>query len=213
VLRLSRLVLAVLVAATVGPVVGLTACGSDDGAPGGDGGGVTVGQAGQGGGDASGKAGGGGGGDAGSGNKEGSGGGSGSGPGGGAGKAGPEQAAASKRTGTLYRDLGSGDAKGICASLSENARDMIGKAAGEGTTCEQYFADTLAQTPKAVRSKAGKATITGVQVDGDKATGTVSFGGKATGSVALVKQDGEWRLESFSLPPAPAAAPTSDDGG
>lgn len=63
-------------------------------------------------------------------------------------------------------------------------------------TCEKATALLLRRAGQAGDLKRSlRAQIVGVNVDGDRATASVRFGGKgAISTIALVKEDGEWKL-------------------
>jgi hypothetical protein len=100
----------------------------------------------------------------------------------------------------LYEDLGNYDAAGVCARMSRAARRQIAQGAigvrgkaGKGT-CEDAFGRFLDLAKKSgglqktLTAKVGK-----IEVDGDEALVTVSFG-QQRGQIPLTKVDGEWKM-------------------
>lgn len=95
----------------------------------------------------------------------------------------------------------------ICDLLSDRAREQttlyVRRTANRGEvdwTCEKAVAILIRRTreDRGLR-RAQRARVVGMNVVGDRATATLSFGkGVPQSTVALVKEDGEWRLaDSF----------------
>lgn len=96
------------------------------------------------------------------------------------------------------------DEASICDLMSESARRETRRYVtetanrGPGWTCEEAV-DILVERSKLARGfrRVRKAEVVGVNIEGDRATATVSFGkGGALSPVSLVKEDGEWKLGS-----------------
>jgi hypothetical protein len=104
---------------------------------------------------------------------------------------------------TVMRDyfaaLGAGDGEKACSYLSDAGRDKIESLSGDAPC-----ADVVSQGVESTGKEAyGTAKFDEPAVDGDKATVhyTVTVAGKPVeADQALVRQDGDWRLEA-STPP------------
>jgi hypothetical protein len=117
----------------------------------------------------------------------------------------------------MYADFAAGDAKGVCAAMSVDARrsvalNVIGGSteAPNERTCEESFA-------KFVDAAAGSGVLESVQtieigdiaVDTEMATVTVGIGDKS-GKVQLIKEQGDWRFDAApgtGGPPAGSVKP------
>lgn len=108
----------------------------------------------------------------------------------------------------MYRALASSDASGVCAVMTEKAREEIARqppgggqpAPGEGSCVDSLSRFLGAAASSGVLEQSLKATVTGVEVTGRAAVATVALGGRS-GKVRLVREDGEWR---FGAPPTAA---------
>jgi hypothetical protein len=101
----------------------------------------------------------------------------------------------------------------VCDLMSEGAKQQTivyaKRSAGLADvdwTCEKATGLLLRRAKQSGGLKKSlRAKIVGVNVEGDRATASVRFGGKGPiSSVALVKEDGEWKL---------AASPSGGGGG
>lgn len=110
------------------------------------------------------------------------------------------QRGATRGADRFYDGIAARDPKAVCELLTDEAR---GKVETEETTCEEYFTPLL--KPKRVKGTsklAKRARVIAVGIDGGKATATVRFNRETTGVIELVRDGGEWRATSFTLPPA-----------
>ena len=99
----------------------------------------------------------------------------------------------------MYADLTAGDATGVCAAMSSNAREQIAQQVPGGSAAPPAERSCAASMSKFLEAAANSgvlertfdASVQSVDVAGDNATVKVSLGGKA-GNIALVKEDGKW---------------------
>jgi hypothetical protein len=108
---------------------------------------------------------------------------------------------------STVRDLQSafadGDWKGVCARISDGAKVQVGKIAhGSPTACGR----DLARAFTLIEEGGGwlhrrMPEVVDVDVDADRATATVSLGERSRAGLPLVRQGGEWKLDSFAGTP------------
>ena len=112
-----------------------------------------------------------------------------------------EQAAARKAVSDLYTALAAKDGKGVCRGLSAEGKQAFAKATRapgeEAQSCETLF--DFALTFSEGLQNVGKADVTDVDVDGDKARAKVKFDNRNEGDVNLVKEGGRWKLNALGL--------------
>ena len=107
-------------------------------------------------------------------------------------------------------DDGSSDARQILTAVerimeSEKVEDQCERGASDRFVREVYA--TLARCRQANRTddedKPDSATISATRIDGGKATTVVALtsakGARASGRIALVKQDGTWKVDSLGV--------------
>jgi hypothetical protein len=108
----------------------------------------------------------------------------------------------------MYRNFSRANAEGVCAAMSNKAREEIA-AGAKGTLASPDAKGTCADTLSRLLSSAGAvamlertlaARVTAVSIDGSTATAQVSFGGPS-GAVKLIKEQGEWRFGTDALAP------------
>lgn len=125
--------------------------------------------------------------------------------GGGSSQSGGDEQQARATVESLYAAIRAGDAKGVCATMTEPAKEQVAKGAigtGSGGTCADGFQRFLDAAEKAGGLNLTlKAKVASVKVDGDKATARVTFGKARAGNIPLVKVDDEWKLDQAG--PAP----------
>lgn len=102
----------------------------------------------------------------------------------------------------LYAGFAERDSSKVCNSLTRAQREKVrrGAATGRGRkpqSCEQVMGFALAFVGDALKD-AGKAEVTKVEVEGQKATATVKFKGKP-GKLGLAKESGAWKVSDFDL--------------
>jgi len=105
----------------------------------------------------------------------------------------------------LYSSMRASDAEGVCSTLTEPAQKQVAEGAigaGEGSTC----ADAFQQFLDAAEKQGGldltlKAKVKNIEINGDKAVASVSFGTARSGKIPLIKQDGEWKLDQAGATP------------
>lgn len=111
----------------------------------------------------------------------------------------------------MYRSFSEGDAEGVCAVMSQEAREQIAQNvlggstdAPEERTCEtslSKFLDVAAAS--GILERTLSARVDDVSIEGEIATATVTFGA-ASGKVRLLREDGEWRFGVSALSPGKA---------
>lgn len=101
----------------------------------------------------------------------------------------------------LYAGFAERDASKVCSSLTNGQREKIRRgASGKGQkpqSCEQVMGFALAFVGDALKD-AGKAEVTKVEVEGQKAQATVKFKGKS-GKLGLAKEGDAWKVSDFDL--------------
>jgi hypothetical protein len=100
---------------------------------------------------------------------------------------------------TLYSGLADKDAGKICGVLSRKQRDAVARSGGTqggGASCEQVMGVALSLVKGRELEDADRAEVTKVNVEGDKATATVTFKGKP-GKLGLAKEAGDWKVSRF----------------
>ncbi len=100
----------------------------------------------------------------------------------------------------VQADFAAGDLAAVCESLTKDAQRHIGDAEHDPpTTCDRdirLFAGGVSKGSGAVRP--GSRSIERIAVDGDRATATVSLGGRdAASDVPLAREDGEWKVDGL----------------
>jgi hypothetical protein len=121
---------------------------------------------------------------------------------------GSERALARATVERLYDAMAEMDAEGVCAQLNDEAQRQIasGGLGSEGDSCADGIQGFFDEAEEAGGLQATlNAEVRRVEIDGDSATATVSFGPGRRGEVPLSKVDGEWKLEAAGA--APSAAP------
>lgn len=101
----------------------------------------------------------------------------------------------------MYRDFAQGDAAGVCAAMSRQARQQIAQGAvpsgdksSAGRSCAATFSEFLdVAAASGLLERTLQARVHDVEIDDDVARARVSFGGPS-GDVQLVKENGEWRF-------------------
>ena len=113
---------------------------------------------------------------------------------------GDEKSAVKSRVNTTFSGFADKDSGKICDSLSARYKKQITKQPlGKGKqSCEKSIGLVLTLAGNALKS-VGDTKVGDVSVDGDKATAEVSYKGGKKSKVALVKEDGDWRVDDFSL--------------
>jgi hypothetical protein len=118
-----------------------------------------------------------------------------------------ERRRAVARTDALFTALRVVEPKRVCSLLTPQARREIVEV--EGVPCDDYFGDFIrSMRQDGTAKRVAQARVGGVAIDGAKATVNLSFGGGESGVAALVRQNGAWRIQSFSTPaPLPESSP------
>lgn len=96
----------------------------------------------------------------------------------------------------LQSDFIVGDGDGYCSNLTAVSRKQIADVARSyqhGKTCQDFVTATSKLTRK-VNPKQKPTVVLSVKVDGDRATATVSDGGRDPAPVKFVNQDGSWKV-------------------
>jgi hypothetical protein len=101
----------------------------------------------------------------------------------------------------VYDALAAKDGDKVCDSLSEEGKRELtkgsGTAGGKAQDCETVLRFGLAFAGDALKG-IEDAQVKDVRVDGSEATATVKYKSRE-GGVKLVKEDGDWKLQSFDV--------------
>jgi hypothetical protein len=99
----------------------------------------------------------------------------------------------------LYAALADRNGKALCRHLTDEARREFAKG---GQTCVAYYQDLIDPVAsKGTRDRsAARAKIGGIDVNGDEAIATVTFDRKNSGVIELTREDGAWKVKSFTIP-------------
>ena len=112
-----------------------------------------------------------------------------------------EEAAARKSVRELYSALAAKDGARVCRLLSRQGRREVERAirgpSGQKQTCANLF-DFALNFSGGQLQNVGKAKVTDVSVDGDKAKAKVRYRNNE-GHVDLVKEGGRWKLSGLGL--------------
>jgi hypothetical protein len=109
-----------------------------------------------------------------------------------------DEQAIKQRVNGFYDALGSRDAAKVCASITKARRQALATPGGQGPkSCNEALRFSFVLAGKAFKN-AGKASVTDVEVKGDRARATVSYRNKK-GGVGLSKEDGDWLISNFNL--------------
>jgi hypothetical protein len=105
----------------------------------------------------------------------------------------------------LYAAIADGDAAKVCEQLNAAAQRQLaeGGLGSKTGSCEESFQAFLDQAKKAGGLNLTlKAKVKSVEVTGDKAVATVTFGKGRNGEIPLEKVDGRWKLEAAGATPS-----------
>lgn len=110
----------------------------------------------------------------------------------------------------LQRDVSSQDLVAVCAAMAERSRRQLATVGHDprGSGCEHDLGAMLGGIEPAILANGGvramaKPRVVAVDVAGDRATARMASDSGPM-EVALVKEDGEWKLDNFfgtSAPP------------
>lgn len=114
----------------------------------------------------------------------------------------------------LYADLADYDAAAVCDRMSPHARKQIAEGGADRSGAADCAASFQEFLDEAKRNGGLKRTLTAkvgkVEIDGDKAAVTVTFGPQA-GQIPLRKIDGEWKI-GVALATPSTEPPSSSSG-
>src|SRR3954449_8271418 len=118
----------------------------------------------------------------------------------GGGGGGNDESAVKDRVNTTFDGFADKDSGKICDSLSADYRKRITRQPlGKGKpSCEKSIGLVLTLAGNALKN-VGDTKVEDVSVNGDKATANVSYKGGKKSKVALIKEDGAWKVSDFSL--------------
>ncbi|HYI98831.1 MAG TPA: hypothetical protein VEX36_04010 [Thermoleophilaceae bacterium] len=119
----------------------------------------------------------------------------------------------------MYDDFAAGNAKGVCAALSVDARrsvaiNVIGGSTepAERRTCEESLAKFVdAAAGSGLLERTGAIDVGGITISDGLATVVVSTGDRS-GKVGLVKENGDWRLDAAPGTPGTPGSPRASAG-
>jgi hypothetical protein len=118
----------------------------------------------------------------------------------GCGGSGDDEQAIKKRVNGFYDAFAAKDAGKICGSITDRQRKALTSPAPGSRapkSCEQAVRFALVFVGNSLKD-AGRAKVTSVQIQGDRAKATVDYRGKK-GGVGLAKQNGGWLISDFKL--------------
>jgi hypothetical protein len=96
----------------------------------------------------------------------------------------------------LRRDFAADDLDGVCVRISRAAKRQVGsighKRPRQCWVDVGEFADSLGKG-----DRGGRPKIVAVEVDGDRASVMAVLGKESRSKVPFVKEDGDWKLDSF----------------
>jgi hypothetical protein len=113
---------------------------------------------------------------------------------------GNDQSAVKDRVNSTFDGFANKDSGKVCDSLSADYKKRITRQPlGKGKqSCEKSIGLVLTLAGNSLKS-VGDTTVGDVSVNGDKATANVSYKGGKKSKIALVKEDGDWKVSDFSL--------------
>lgn len=95
----------------------------------------------------------------------------------------------------FYSGLLSNDGKKSCDQLDAKTQQAVQRSI-RASSCGAAIGRLSKVLPSSLKDRIKKATVTNIKVNGDHATATVKGGGQS-GSVALTKQGGDWKISNF----------------
>lgn len=92
-----------------------------------------------------------------------------------------------------------GDLAGVCDSMTDAARMHVRSIGHKSKgSCARSLRTVYAAIAKERRRpRATEREVLAVEVDGDEASATVSFGGGSKGTVPLAKEGDEWKVDGL----------------
>jgi ketosteroid isomerase-like protein len=103
----------------------------------------------------------------------------------------------------MYDDFAAGDANGVCAAMSVDARESVAlnviggstEAPGHRTCAESFAKFVDAAAGSGVLESVEEIEVGDIAIDRELATVTVGIGDRS-GKVQLIKEQGDWRFDA-----------------